>query len=630
MNKIRLFVNAFIFTSLLLFSPAIFAQQKTPAKSVPSLKTPTPNIEVNKLMILEPSQGRPRIIRAEESFRFMFVKKSFVPQIKTMLVNSLCPQERIRLSVVSPPMVIQDNYWVMLLKAPALTRPGVYDLLIDLGVGYQRVPRAIKIVKNIKTKFRFIHLSNMNIGQPDAPDFDNRLIDEINLLNPEFIIATGDFLANGRAQGAEGWRRVKKFLAKFNAPSYILCGEQDDFMTYPQEINQSLTGTIDYGNYHFFLLMDTAIRPIEKDKLQINALVNDLKTAKRSIMTFLVANSDRLGVIDGLESIGLNPADVFAIGKVKAIICGGSTDWDFSEYMGKLKRAKLAGKIDYIRTGQSSTCMENGGDGISRYRVIDVDNSEIRYIYPEENPIAGKKLQYSIPVGRIRIFNKGPNDGSLPTEQITIVNTLNQSFANCQVIFKLAGNNPNSVIVQNARKTDVFRANSNMLIVIANVDLPEKSAVHILATTNRQTAQAYQKLPIKFNLIAPPVLTFRQAKSLTGLKYLKGNGNLQLSITNLSNKRITTAVQVTLAGQSLILGKPIISKTPLSSKPTNAINGINTAGEDIDILPSGTVRMRVFPSLRHITSGKHWISVYCLNDPLKRVTVFPITVKLEQ
>ncbi len=615
---------------ILLFSGIIVAQ-KTPAKSVgPNVKA-TPDIEVHKLMILEPSQGRPRIIRTEESFRFMFVKKAFVPQIKTMLVNSLCPEERIRLSVVSPPVVIQDDYWVMLLKAPVLTRPGVYDLLIDLGVGYQRVPRAIKIVKKIKTKFRFVHLSNMNVGLPDAPDFDYRLVDEINLLNPEFIIATGDFLANGRTQGAQGWRRVKKFLARFNAPCYILCGEQDDQMTYPQEINQSLTGTIDYGAYHFFLMMDTAIRPIEKDKLQINALVNDLKAvAKRSSMTFLVANSDRLGVIDGLQSIGLNPADIFTLGKVRAIICGGSTDWDFSEYMGKITRANLSGKVAYIRTGQSSTCMENGGDGISRYRVIDVEGAQLRYVYPEEHPIAGRKLQYSIPVGRIRIFNTGPNDGSQPTEQITVVNSLNQSFADCQVIFNLAGTDPKSVIVQNARKGDVFRVGADKLVVIAKVDLPEKSAVHIIATTDRKTAQAYQKLPIKFNLLVPSELTFHQAKSLSGLKYLKAEGDMQLSVTNLSNKRITTAVQVTLAGQSLILGKPIISKVPLGSQPAGAISGINTAGEDIDILPSGTVRIRVFPSLRHITSGRHWISVYCLNDPLKRVTVFPVTVKVEE
>ncbi len=622
-------MNKKLFALLVLVITVSVDAQQTGVKVVAPALKPTPNVEVNKLTILEPTQGRPRIIRPEESFYFMFrVKKFDMPKINVVLANSLCPQQKIQLSEVSPPVAMQLHHWVMLLKAPALTASGVYDLVIDLGIGYQRVPRAIKIVRKIKKKFRFVQLSNMNIGQPDAPDFDYRLVDEINLLNPEFIIATGDFLADGRAEGAKGWQRVKRFLSHFNAPCYVMCGEQDDETTYAQQINQSLTGTIDYGPYHLFLMMDTALHPIEKDKLQLNALMEDLKAAKRSIMTFLVANSDRLGVIDGLKSIGADPASVFASGRVKAIICGGSTDWDFSEYRNKLTQAGLLGKIAYIRTGQSSTSMKNGSDGISRYRVIEVDDGVLNYIYPEDHPIAGRKLQYSVPVGRIRIFRSGPNDGSRETERVTIVNTLNQSFADCQVIFRIAGTDPQSVIVENARKKNVLRVKSNQLLVIADVDLPEKSAVQILATTNHKTAQAYKKLPVKVSLTSPAELIFRSAKTATGLKYLTANSSLELALTNLGNTKLSTAVQVTLAGQSLILGRPILSKTPLGNQPADIISAINTTGQDIEILPNSTVRMRVAPTLRYITPGRHFISVYCLNDPLKRVSVFPVFVKV--
>ena len=148
----RSYFYALIGLVLSLTASGLRGAEKVSAKA-------TPNVRMEKLTILEPTQGRARIIKPAESFYFMFrLDKLDVPKIEVSLVNSLCEEERIRLVAVSPPVAMQVNHWVMLLKAPELTKPGVYDLWIDLGVGYQRVPRAIKVVDGFKPRFRFIHL----------------------------------------------------------------------------------------------------------------------------------------------------------------------------------------------------------------------------------------------------------------------------------------------------------------------------------------------------------------------------------------------------------------------------------------------------------------------------------------
>jgi len=546
------------------------------------------------------------------------VEKLDVPKIEVSLVNSLCPDERVPLVAVAPPVAMQVNHWVMLLKAPELTKPGVYDLMIDLGIGYQRVPRAIKVVDEFKKRFRFVHLSNMNIGDPTAPDFDPILIDEINLLNPEFIIATGDYIegAGSRADSAS-WTRIKKYFSRFNAPCFLLCGDQDDILGYPIHITPSQVGTFNYGSYHFFFMLDTSFHPIEQDPIQLRALVNDLKNLPQTTMTFLVGNRDNLGVLDGLKSIGKDPAAVLEEGKVRFLVFGGSTDWDFNEYAEKLASAKL-NNVGYVRTGQSSTSMKNGGQGVSQYRVFEINEGDVKYIYPAER---GKvSSQFSVPAGHLRLFNHGPNNGTQPTERITILNTLNQSFADCRVAFRIAGTNPESVKVANGKLEQVFPCGNNQLLVLATVGVPEKSALQVLATTDAKTDARYQRPPVQVDLNSSGKISFKPAQTVSGLKFLIADETLELSLTNTSDQPMKVKPQANLNGQMLIIQDPSRSNAKESAEETAAED------EGFDLDAKKTIKLTIKPALRSIKPGKHLVQVYLLNDPLQRLTVFPIQV----
>lgn len=591
----------------LLSTFAASAQQTRPATQ------PTPDVALERLVILEPTQGRARIIKPFESFYFMFrVDRLDVPKVEVSLANSLCQQEKIRLVADAPPVAMQVNHWVMLLKAPERTPPGVYDLVIDLGVGFQRVPRAIKVVDQFKTRFRFVHLSDMNVGGPTTPDFDPRLVEEINLLNPEFIIATGDFLESAR-RGPDAWPAAKRFLGRFHAPTYILCGDKDDVETYPQHIAPSFIGTFDYGQCHFFFMMDTSAHPVEQDPLQLKALLSDLGTARPAVLTFLVGHRDRLGVLDGLRTLGKDPAQVFTDGKVRYLVCGGSVDWDYKEYAAKLAAAKLD-NVTYIRTGQSSTCMTNGGPGYSKYRVFDVDGSDVKYLYPGGMNDA---LQCSVPAGRIRTFTHGPNDGTRTTERITVLNTLDQSFSDCRVAFRLAGADPNAVKIANGRIERILPAGNHRLLVLVTIDLPERAAVQVLATTDPEVDGQYRKIPVQFDLTVPAAATFRPARTAAGLKFFAAPEELTLSMTNSSDQPIQVKPQVTLAGQELLIAAPTSQSGNQTPVP---------GAEGYAIPPGKTIKVPVKLAILSITPGRRLVQVYCTNDPLQRVTVFPLQV----
>jgi hypothetical protein len=599
---------------LALGTAALFGQAATTT-------APTPNQPMEKLLILEPTQGRPRMVRAGEPFYFMFrVEKMDVPKIEVMLASSLCEDQRIKLTADGPPMAIQGNNWVTMLKAPTGTPPGTYDLLIDLGVGYQRVANAIKVIDQFKSTFRFVHLSNMNIGDPTSPEFDDRLVDEINLLAPEFILATGDFVEKGwLGDGNNQWRKVREFLGKFQAPCYVLCGDQDDPVSFTRQINPSLVGTLNYGRYHFFLMLDTCYHPIECDTSQIKALVGDLENNQNAAMTFLVGNRDNLGLLDGLLSIKLDPAAVLAKGKVRYLIFGGSTDWDFQEYLQKLSSAKLS-DVKYIRTGQSSTCMKNGGSGVSRYRVFDVDGEKVDYLYPDEQ--AKASIQSSVPAGHLKTIHQGPNDGTKPMERAIVVNGLNQSFANARVVFRIAGTDPKAVRVLNGRLERSAALPNGQLLVSARIDLPEKSSTQVMATSDPLLAKVYDRLPVKITLDGSKKLTFTPAITPAGLNFFAAGETLELTLTNESNAAIRLTPQVTLAGQEVTVSEMAAQTTSQAKETTAAPCGDN----EIELPAKQTVKLTIRPAVRNVSPGKHAVVVYLLNDPLQRASAFPVEI----
>ena len=313
--------------------------------------------------------------------------------------------------------------------SPPPPPPGLYDLVLVVADREIVNRRSISVVTSFKTAFRFVHLSNMNIGDPTAIDFDAQIPEEVNLLAPEFIVATGDYTEWARlCDHPADWQRVLDYMAQFDAPVYLLCGDHDHEASFTRYIANSPVGTIDYGNYHGLLLLDHGNHPIDRDDDQVRWVLQDLEANRGRTFNFIVTHSDELGLIRRLREMNLAEKAVRDF-KLKMIICGGHADWDYREFASLLNG--LPG-LHYIRTGQSSTAVRDNAAGQSHYRVIEVNNERVSYVYPSRLP-RYRGSQYSIPAGRMRTTFGALNDGSQDSVSVHVANALNRPWNDCRI-----------------------------------------------------------------------------------------------------------------------------------------------------------------------------------------------------
>lgn len=133
----------------------------------------------------------------------------------------------------------------------------VPEELFDLEVSYtgdgKRItddePNSVKVVKEYKKDFKFMHLTDIHVGSPRNiadpsnateagmwdPDKSKRwlylqkTIKQVNLLKPDFVVMTGD-LMYGQMNPQEyiyEYEETYRMLKQFNVPVYIVPGNHD-------------------------------------------------------------------------------------------------------------------------------------------------------------------------------------------------------------------------------------------------------------------------------------------------------------------------------------------------------------------------------------------------------------------
>lgn len=558
------------------------------------------------LVIREPSQGRGIFIEPDGEFYFVM---RVTDQLRGgdaafNLVSAVEPSIRIPLYATTPPSFVNNEFASLVLKVPPDATPGLYDLEVRSKAGAYRSRRCVKVVDHFKTRFRFVHLSNMNVGDPTAPDFDDMLPAEVNLLAPEFIVATGDYTEWSRALNVPAaWKRVLDYFARFDAPVFIVCGLHDHEESFGRLVGNGPIGTIDYGSYHGILILDHPGHPVDQDADQLRVIDADLRKNQSKSLNFIVSHSDELGLLDAWRERG-DLADFLRRNKVRMFITGGSADWDYTEFADK-----LAGLTDFhfIRTHQSSTCLRDRATGVSHYRVIDVDADSFSYVYPDDT--AAEKLQYSIPAGRLRVFHDHPNDGSAAEITATVQNSLNQSFPGVQLWLRVAKTGraapqPSVAGGRLLRALDIGRYWS----CLVEADLPEKGAVRILAASSPGAIPPLP--PVAVSIDGPSDLGFSERRTPFGLGYYAADNPLTLVLKNTSKRPASCWPIVRLNGSQL---RPDPKQTPRMP---------------IKIDPEATIRIPLNVTLRRVSEGPHTLQCYFLDDPLARLTTIPVNLRM--
>ena len=551
-------------------------------------------------VIREPSQGRPIFRRPGETFYFvMKLPSGLKDDVRFNLRHALEPGIRVPLKTQTPPSL--DEHVHLLLRIPTKIVPGLYDLEVRTDKAVFDSRRCVKVVEAYKDRFRFVHLSNMNIGDPTAPDFDYMLPKEINLLAPEFIIATGDYTEWAHARDdPSSWLSVLSFFEEFNAPVFMLCGVHDHVASFSDFVASKPIDKIDYGNYHGLLLLDHPGNPIDQDVAQIQWVEHDLKENRNKRMNFLVANSDELGLIDVWRARGVAERFI-ADYNVRMYIAGGSTDWDYREFADKLQGLT---NLQFIRTHQSSTCMRDRATGFSHYRVIEVNGDQLYYVYHDDT--AAEQIQHSIPTGRLRPYFDAPNDGTAGRVGVTIQNALNQAFDDARIWLRVAKNrSKNKPTIAPGRVVHVIDAGDYWACEVA-YDLPDKGAVRIVASVN--PSDVPPPMPVKVELDGPREWRFSPRTTGFGLSYFESNDTVRLKLTNQAKASLSCWPVVRVNGSQLHLDRSVVSRLPLT------------------LSPGQTWSAPLVLNLRRVSPGPHKLQIYFLEDPLSRLHTFDVSL----
>lgn len=363
--------------------------------------------------IVYPSPGRPVFVEPGGSFVATVQFGEAPDEVQARLVSDrpfsyeqpvdLRP-ELVKAGVVRVTVVVPDD-----------VAERTYDLELRSKGSRLATARHSVAVRRLGRRIRIVHLSDMNIGDVGAPEFDTRLIDEINLLAPTLIVATGDLLDATHPDLRRGWGMLSRSLSRFDAPVLAACGDHDALPYYAEYLAPSPVGAIDVGRYRGLVLYDTPAAPISADTAQVDWVVSKLADQKPEL-TFVVAHDACPNLLSHWQRQGALER-MIRDARLGIWFAGGSSDWDGREYRTLIAAAE---PLLYVRTHESSSATCGGASGVSHYRVLDLEGDRAILYGPDTD----SGLPGSIAVGRLRMRFDGENNGTQQRVALKVVNTL--------------------------------------------------------------------------------------------------------------------------------------------------------------------------------------------------------------
>jgi hypothetical protein len=126
---------------------------------------------------------------------------------------------------------------------PVLPARGLFDLRVTAQGGLDDTARqAVQVIDAFRDDWYFVQISDTHL--PDHQFSDNgatpadsseivdlrAVIADLNVINPEFVLITGDFVNEGELEDHLEWRsytRAQRMLYEFDVPTYLVAGNHD-------------------------------------------------------------------------------------------------------------------------------------------------------------------------------------------------------------------------------------------------------------------------------------------------------------------------------------------------------------------------------------------------------------------
>ena len=150
--------------------------------------------------------------------------------------------------------ISNNAYGKVTAAVPFNTPYELYDLIVTVSGGStDQVTNCVRVLSSFKDTFTFIHLPDchlpavaweMDYIDPNTITELRQIIKEINYMNPEFILQTGDIVNNG-----QNWREfilAQSILSESEVPIFINGGNHDLWYT-PSNWHHYFGSTMNYS-----------------------------------------------------------------------------------------------------------------------------------------------------------------------------------------------------------------------------------------------------------------------------------------------------------------------------------------------------------------------------------------------
>ena len=408
------------------------------------------NLDTNQeIQIIYPRSSIPVILSPTQSFIIQFQSLSF-DDLTAILSTAYDPlAETIILPIDSISEEGNVNYATVTI--PSDTNPELYNLTLVIETEEDTYsttrPRAVSVKETMSDSFTFVHLTDFHIGDPRGLAENpkeiigwkaaRKTVEEINLLNPDFVIISGD-LTFGQLYPFEysyEYPTCYKILQDFTVPTYLCPGNHDGYIqTFQDGLKfwENYFGPVyysfDYNNTHFLSInsYDWPARArigfsylvfnwggsIQED--QLNWIENDLTSHSDADQTVMMMHHNPLWDTTGDSLVGNGYYNQDAL---LDLIRTNSVDAVFDGHV-HYDNITLDNETLYVTTTTVSS--SHGDDAYWGYRLITVeDNMITKYNYQEP--------KYSIPSYQINILDEQPNSITIENKLLTPI-TIHHEF----------------------------------------------------------------------------------------------------------------------------------------------------------------------------------------------------------
>jgi hypothetical protein len=135
------------------------------------------------------------------------------------------------------------EWWAIMGEVPYDLPQGLYDLVVDATRAIRDTTRhAVQVIPEFKEDYYFIHITDTHLPthlyhyQTGARTDTSEIVDlreviaDINIINPEFVLLTGDLVNEGELEDYLDLRyytRAQQLLTQFEVPVFLTAGNHD-------------------------------------------------------------------------------------------------------------------------------------------------------------------------------------------------------------------------------------------------------------------------------------------------------------------------------------------------------------------------------------------------------------------